>query len=216
MAEYLESDFSEEDNEMRKCVAILLGLLVMAFSAVCFAADSFQMIYEAKNFTEGMKDNQALTETFTTPYGPLKFQMRKLWQTGNDKRMHLIAWLNDKRIAEQHYPKVEKGYTFRVIKDTSNSELYFVIESVERACLFGYSAGAQKLVTYIDSQNYAHANGAIPSIVALKDGDLILAFEKGGSAPVRSRYQFEWDDSTKWFSYTDIGGGWSPVSEEKQ
>ncbi len=201
---------------MRKCVAVVLGLLVMALSAVGFAADSFQQVYEAKNFTEGMKDNQALTETFTTPYGPIRFQMRKLWQTGSDKRLHLIAWLKDKRIDESYFPKVEKGYTFRVIKDTSNSELYFVIESVERACLFGYSPDAQKFVTYIDSQNYAHADRAVPCIVALKDGDLVLAFEKNGPTPTHARYQFEWDPDTKWFSYTDIGGGWSPIDEDKQ
>lgn len=62
---------------MKKIVATALSLFIMAFSAACFA-ESYQMTYEANNFTETMKDNQALTETFTTPYGGLKFQMRKL------------------------------------------------------------------------------------------------------------------------------------------
>ena len=201
---------------MRKCFAVVVGLLVMVSTALCFAADSYQMVYEAKNFTEGMKDNQALTETFSTPYGTLKFQMRKLWQSSSDKRMHLIAWLNDKKIDEQYYPKVDYGYTFRVIKDTSTSELYYVIQSIERAYLYGYSPDAQKLVTYIDSQNYAHAAGAHPYIVALKNGDLILAFEQNGSTPHRARYEFEWDSSTNWFAYSDIGTGWPSITTDKQ
>lgn len=77
-----------------KIVTAVLSLCIMAFSAVCFA-ETYQMTYEAKNFTEELKDNQALTETFTTPYGAMKFQMRKLWGSGSDKRLHLIVSLND-------------------------------------------------------------------------------------------------------------------------
>ena len=201
---------------MKKSIAVVVCLLVMACSAVCFAADSFQMVYEAKNFTEDMKNDQALTESFTTPYGTLKFQMRKLWQSSSDKRMHLITWLNDKKIADQYYPKVDYGYTFRVIKDTSRSELYYVIQSIERAYLYGYSPDAQKMVTYIDSQNYAHETGAHPYIVVLKNGDLILSFEKNGSNPIRSRYEFEWDSSTNWFAYSDLGTGWPSITTDKQ
>ena len=163
-----------------------------------------------------MKDNQALTETFSTPYGTMKFQMRKLWQTSSDKRMHLIAWLNDKRIAEQYYPEVDYGYTFRVIKNTSNSELFYVIQSVERAYLYGYSPNAQKLETYIDSLNYAHPNGAYPYIVALQNGNLILAFEKNSPKPERLRYRFRWDNAKDWFSYSDQGTGWNSISMDKQ
>ena len=201
---------------MKKCFAALIGLMVMACAALCFAADSYQMVYEAKNFTEDMKNDQALTESFTTPYGTLKFQMRKLWQSSSDKRMHLITWLNDKKISEQYYPKVDYGYTFRVIKDTSRSELYYVIQSIERAYLYGYSPNAQKMVTYIDSQNYAHPANSRPYIVALKDGDLILSFEINNEEPVRQRYGFEWDDSTNWFAYSDLGTGWHSITADKQ
>ena len=185
----------------------------MAFATVCLAAESYQMTYEAKNFTEGLKNDQALTETFTTPYGALKFQMRKLWQASSDNRLHLKVWLNDKKIADEHFPKVEYGYTFRVLKNTSNSEQFYVLQSIERACLFGYSPHAQKLEVYIDSQNYAHEAGAYPYIVALKNGNLVLAFEKGNN---RKRYQFNWDANANWFGYSDIGAGWGSVSSDKQ
>ena len=75
---------------MRKCITVMVGLLIMVFATVCYA-ESYQMTYEEKNFTENMKDNQALTDTFTTPYGPLKFQIRKLWNSSSDKRLHFMA-----------------------------------------------------------------------------------------------------------------------------
>ncbi len=202
---------------MRRCVALLASLLVIAYATVCFASDSFQMVYEAKNFTEDMKNDQALTETFTTPYGKLKFQMRKLWQMKDDKRLHLIAWLDDKKITDEYYPQVDFGYTFRAIKDTSNGEIYYVLQSIDRAYLYGYSQAAQKLVTYVDSLNYAHAPNSYPYIVALKNGTLVLAFEQTGKkSPIHSRYQFRWDASKNWFAYYDLGTGWPSISTDKQ
>lgn len=200
---------------MKKWITVLACLLVMACTGVCFAADSFQTIYEAQNFTNDMKNDQAFTETFSTPYGKLKFQIRKLWTTSNDRRMHLIAWLNDKKIADEYYPKVDYGYTFRVIKNISNSELFYVVQSIERAYLYGYFPKAQKMVTYIDSQNYAHPTGTYPYIVALKNGDLILAFENNRSRPIRSRYKFSWDSSKNWFGYSDLGTGWNSIAYGK-
>ena len=197
---------------MKKCIAALLGLLIMAFATVCFA-ETYQMTYEAKNFTETLKNDQALSETFTTPYGTLKFQMRKLWQSSSDNRLHLIAWLDGKKIDDAHYPKVEYGYTFRAIKNTSNSEQFYVLQSIERACLFGYSPDKKKFEVYIDSNNYAHDMGAYPYIVVLKNGDLVLAFEKGNQC---RRYQFNWDANAKWFGYSDLGTGWSSVEKDKQ
>lgn len=204
---------SKEGNEMKKIISVMLGLLVMAFATVCFAAESYQMTYEAKNFTEELKNNQALSETFTTPYGALKLQMRKLWQSSSDNRLHLIAWLDNKKIGDEYFPKVDYGYTFRVIKNTNNSEQFYVLQSIERACLFGYSPATKKMVVYIDSQNYAHDPGAYPYIVALKNGNLVLAFEKGNKC---SRYQFNWDANANWFGYSDLGGGWSSVAKDKQ
>ena len=198
---------------MKKCVVTVVSLLIMVLTTVCFAAESYQMTYEAKNFTEELKDNEALTETFTTPYGAMKFQMRKLWGLNSDKRLHFIVWLNDNRLDEEYFPKVDYGYTFRVLKNTSNSEQFYVLQSIERAVLFGYSPNAKKLEVYIDSQNYAHDAGAYPYIVALKNGDLVLAFEKRNN---NRRYQFNWDDEANWFGYSDLGTGWPPMISDKQ
>ena len=197
---------------MRKLVATVLSLFVMAFATVCFA-ETYEMTYEARNFTEALRNDQAFSETFTTPYGALKIQARKLWQSSSDNRLHFIVWLDDKRIADEHYPKVDYGYTVRAFKNTSNGELFYSLESIDRACLFGYSPVNQKLEVYIDSLNYAHENGAYPYIVALKNGDLILAFEKAGKS---KRYRFNWNASKNWFGYSDLGAGWQSINRDKQ
>ena len=197
---------------MKKCIAAVLSFFVMTLAAVCFA-ESYEMTYEAKQFTEGLKNDQALSETFTTPYGILKIQARKLWQSSSAKRLHFIVWLDDKRIEDDYFPKVDYGYTFRVFKNTSNGELFYALESIERACLYGYSPAKKKLEVYIDSQNYAHESGAYPYIVALKNGDLILAFEKANNC---RRYRFNWDAKANWFGYSDLGTGWSSVAKDKQ
>ena len=197
---------------MKKCIATVLGLFVMAFATVCFA-ESYEMTYEAQNFTEVLEDDQALSETFTPPYGALKIQVRKLWQSSSDNRLHFIAWLDDKRIADEHFPKVDKGYTFRVFKNISNGELFYSLESIERAAIYGYLPAKNKLVVYVDSQNYAHEAGAHPHIVATKDGDLVLAFEKGNKS---KRYRFNWDSKANWFGYSELGSSWPAVEKDKQ
>lgn len=197
---------------MKKFVATVLSLFVMTFATVCFA-ETYEMTYEALHFTEGLKNDQALSETFTTPYGMLKIQARKLLQSRSENRLHFIVWLDDKRIDDAHFPKVDYGYTFRVFKNTSNGELFYSLESIDRACLYGYSPTNKKLEIYVDSQNYAHEAGAYPYIVALKNGDLVLAFEKSNKC---RRYRFNWDAKKNWFGYSDLGTGWSSISRDKQ
>lgn len=197
---------------MKKLVAALLSLFVMTFATVCFA-ETYEMVYEAKNFNEGLKNDQALSETFSTPYGQLKIQARKLWQAKSENQLHFIVWLDDKRIGDNHYPKVDNGYTIRVFKNKSNSELFYSLESIDRAELFGYSPINKKLEVYIDSLNYAHESGARPCIVALKNGDLVLAFEKSNKS---TRYRFTWDAKKNWFGYSDLGAGWGSISRDKQ
>ena len=143
----------------------------------------------------------------------LKIQARKLLQSKSENRLHFIVWLDENRLDDAHYPKVDNGYTIRVFKNTSNSELFFSLESIERAMLFGYSPANKKLEIYIDSLNYAHEAEAIPCIVALKNGDLVLAFEKSNKS---KRYRFNWDATRNWFGYSDLGAGWSSINRDKQ
>ena len=197
---------------MKKLVVMVMSLCVMAFATVCFA-ESYEMTYEAQNFTEGLKNDEAFQETFSTPHGILKVQARKLLQSSSANRLHFIVWLDDKRIDDEHYPKVENGYTFRVFKNTSNGEMFYSLESIERAALFGYSPEKNTMIIYIDSQNYSHDKDAIPHIVALKNGNLVLAFEKDNKS---KRYRFNWDKKANWFAYSEIGSNWNSISKDKQ
>lgn len=189
----------------------LTAVLISTFAFgnnFCSASDTFQTIYDANAFSEDMKNNEARSETFTTPYGEMKFQMRKLWNDSSQDKMNLIIWLDDKRIYENKFPQVEYGYTFKAIKDSATNRQFFVLQSVERALLMGYSPENQKMEIYIDSLNYYHNFEAYPYIGALSNGDLILAFEQinvGKQIPLRQRYRFTWDKDKNWFSYRDLG-----------
>lgn len=197
---------------MKKIIAAMLSMFILTFAAVC-SAEKYEMTYEAQNFTEGLKNDEALSETFTTPYGMLKIQARKLWQAKSENQMHFIVWLDEKRIEDEHLPKVDYGYTFRVFKNTSTGDLFYSLESIERACLYGYSPTKNSLEVYVDSNNYKHETGAYPYIVALNNGTLVLAFEKQNRC---QRYQFNWDAKANWFGYSDIGSGWSSIRADKQ
>ena len=197
---------------MRKFVAVMVSLFVMAFATVCFA-ETYEMVYEAPNFNVQLKNDEALSETFTTPHGILKIQARKLLQARSENQLHFIVWLDDNRIDEAHYPKVDNGYTLRVFKNTSNSELFYSLESIDRAMLFGYSPEKNSMLVYVDSQNYARDPDATPHFVVLKNGDLVLAFEKDGKS---KRYRFNWDASKNWFGYSDIGSNWPSINNDKK
>ena len=73
---------------MKKSIVAVLSLLIMAFASVC-SAETYQMTYEAENFTETLKNDEALSEKFSTPHGILKTQARKLLQSSNANRLHL-------------------------------------------------------------------------------------------------------------------------------
>ena len=197
---------------MKKSVIAVLSLLIFAFATVC-SAEKYQMTYEAESFTETLKNDQALSETFSTPHGVLKIQARKLLQSSSENRLHFIVWLDDKRISDEHFPKVEGGYTFRVFKNTSNGDMFYALESIDRAALYGYSPTKNNLEIYIDSQNYVHDKDAAPHIVALKDGSLVLAFEKNNKS---RRYSFNWDKKANWFAYRETGADWRSISKDKQ
>ena len=198
--------------------AALISTLALG-NNFCLAADSFQTIYNENYFSEDMKNNEARTETFNTPYGEMKFQMRKLWTDSKENKMHVMIWLKDKKIYDNYFPQVDYGYTFRMIKDSSTDRQFFVLQSVERAFLMGYSPENDKIETYVDSLNYYHNFEAYPYITALKNGDLILAFEQinvGKQIPLRQRYRFIWDKNKNWFSYRDIGFVDHSISRDMQ
>ena len=194
--------------------AVILACIIFFGANVC-SAGTFQIIYDAEMFTANMKRDQAVDETFNTNDGKLRFQLRKLANSSAEKRMHAIAWLNDKRIYEEYFPDVYGEYSFRAIKNTADSRQFYVIESLERSIMLGYEPVNGKLEIYIDSRNYARNAAANPTIVALKNGDLILAFENP-TQNISARYLFTWDKSKNWFAYSDLGTYRYSIKKDRQ
>lgn len=183
--------------------AVVLACLVVFSANVC-SAGTFQIIYNAERFTEDLKRDQAVDETFNTNDGKVRLQLRKLANASAEKRMHVLGWLKDKRLYEEYFPDVYGGYTFRAIKNTADSRQFYVIQSNEHAVLIGYSPSKGKFETYIDSKNYFHDFPASPVITATVDGNLILAFENSPQT-LSVRYHFYWDSYKEWFAYEDLG-----------
>lgn len=185
--------------------AVLLCAMLAINSNVSFARDTFQTVAKSEYFSQELKNDEAVWETLSTPYGEMKFQFRKLANAGDDKRFHFIINLGEKRIFDAHYPKVPYGYTVKIIKNTADSRQFFVIQSVERAWLLGYSPENEKFEIYVDSANYKHDLNKRPNIGTLNNGDLILSFENS-NYPISYRYCFIWDKNKNWFAYSDLGG----------
>lgn len=195
--------------------ALVLCAVFTLGTNVGFAYDTFQTVYKAVNFTEDMKNNEAEFENISTPYGDMKVQMRKLATSDRDKKFHATIYLKKKQIFEYYYPQVNWGYTFKIIKNTADSRQFFVIQSVDRAWLIGYSPVEAKIEIYVDSINYKHSPGTRPYIGTTNDGDLILSFE-GYGYPTSQRYRFTWDNYRAWFAYSDLGGADYAVSQYMQ
>lgn len=193
-------------NDMfRKIFATLVLTLLFTLTASNVDAEgTFQQVYNAENFSAELKADQAIEESFNTPDGKLSFQLRKLANSSADKRMHVIALLDDKKIYDEHFPDAYPAYSFRVIKNVADSRLFYVIESGERALLLGYLSANGKMAVYIDSQNYYHKDKTAPTIVVTRNGDLVMAFENF-NLNTSARYLFTWDAGNQWFAYSDLG-----------
>ena len=191
------------------CLTLLLG------ASTCLAG-SFQKLYEVQHVTDTLRSDTAWSKTFNTMNGEIKLQIRKLAGSSSEKRYHLVVKLDKEDVYKLHLPEVEGGYSVAVLKDTSTSRQFYVLQSKERAYLFGYEQSSKKFEIYVDSQNYLNRYNGIPTIAVLKNGDLVLAFEPAYAsvnAP-NYRYSFFWDNRNSWFSYKDLGTGYGPVQRE--
>ena len=195
--------------------AVCLCAMLALNSNVSFASDTFQTVSKAEYFSQELKSDEATWDTLSTPYGEMKFQFRKLANSSSDKRFHFIVNLGGKRIYDTYYPNVPYGYTVKLLKDTTDGRQFFVIQSVERAWLLGYSPENKKMEVYVDSLNYKHNPDKRPNIGTLNNGDLILSFEDS-SYPISQRYRFTWDKNKNWFAYSDLGGVDYAVSKNMQ
>ena len=181
-------------------------VFTVVLAATCFAADSYQKIYDVGLGMKELAQDEASSQTFQTADGEVKVQVRKLANASSKENYHMLVWLGKNRIFDKHFPVVNGGYEFRVFKNSSDGRLFYEVSSKDRAYLYGYDAGAKKFMVYVDSQNYYNNFAARPMFAALKNGDLVLAFKSENLAsPYYHRYRLQWDATTNWFGYADQG-----------
>ena len=200
-------------------ISAALAVGCVLSSAPALAADSFQTISKIPYATANLGTTEAWSNHFTTNYGELTIQVRKLLMGPDDKRYHMIATLDKERVYDAHYPEIAGGYSLAVFRDAANGNLFFAFESSERAYLLGYDGASKKLATYADSQNYYSGFKGVPQFPATEDGDLILAVESiylDGRPQERHRYRLVWDEDKNWFAYEDLGAGWPSIAREAQ
>ncbi|MCR5756694.1 MAG: hypothetical protein K6F95_02140 [Selenomonas sp.] len=202
----------------RKLFSLMVMGIIMLLSVNACQAGTFQKLYEVRLSSANMSSDQAWKRTFNTMDGDLKVQFRRLAGEGDDKRFHLTVKLGKNYVFKKHFPEVEGGYSLMVIKDTSTSRMFYAVQSVDQAYLYGYEGETGKFETYIDSDNYLNKYNGDSVIAVTRSGNLILAFEPAyvSSVSPNQRYSFFWDDNTLWFAYRDLGTGYGSVYQESQ
>lgn len=201
----------------RLFLGLFLGLLLLWTANDC-QAGTFQKLYEVHLSSATLGSDQAWSKNFNTMDGDLKLQFRRLAGEGDAKRFHLTVKLGKKYVFKKHFPEVEGGYYISVIKDTATSRMFYAVQSVDQAFLYGYEGETAKFETYIDSDNYLNKYNGDSIIAVTRSGDLILAFEPPYASRVspNQRYSFFWDDNTIWFAYRDLGTGFGSIYNESQ
>lgn len=200
---------------IKKFFSAVVFTCLLVFGANICSAGTFQIIYNAEHFSGNLDSDQAVDETFNTNDGKILLQLRRLANSSDEKRMHVIIKLEDKRIYDEYFPDVWGGYTFRAIKNTADSRQFYVIESRDRAFMIGYSPANKKMEVYIDSQNYYCEFSGSPKIVTTRGGDLVLAFENS-DASLSARYIFSWDEQKQWFGYRSLGTYHYSINRDSQ
>ncbi len=200
----------------RRLCMICLALVTVVMMAGTCQAGTFQKLYEVRHLSDSLSSDQAWKKNFNTRNGDLKLQFRKLASESDDKRFHFTVKLGKEYVHKQHFPKVDGGYSFMVVKDTSTSRIFFVIQSMEHAYMYGYEENSKRFEVYIDSQNYLNRYNGCPKIAVLRSGDLVLAFEPlyANRVAYNQRYSFFWSERDLWFGYKDLGGGYGSVDRD--
>ena len=196
-------------------MALAMLFVVNANFSVC-EAGGFQKLYEVRHVSDTLRSDGAWKKSFNTMNGEIKLQFRKVSSEGSDKRFHFTVKLGKNYVYKNHFPDVEGGYSIMVVKDTNTSRIFFVVQSMERAYMYGYEEKSKRFEIYIDSQNYLNRYNGCPRIAVLRNGDLVLAFEPAYANYVahNQRYSFFWDQRSLWFAYKDLGGGFSSVDRD--
>lgn len=200
----------------RKLMLLWAVALVMVCMTNACEAGSFQKLYEVRHVSDSLSSNGAWKKSFNTMNGEIKLQFRKVSSEGSDKRFHFTVKLGKDYVYKNYFPDVDGGYSIMVVKDTTTSRIFYVVQSMERAFMYGYEEKSKRFEVYIDSQNYLNRYNGCPKIAVMRNGDLIMAFEPAyaNSVAYNQRYSFFWDQRNLWFAYKDLGTGFGSVDRD--
>ena len=182
------------------CCLLLLSVCFLLSLSDVVCAGNFTVL--ADTGVLNLKDDQKWEKTYKTSEGKFKVRFRKLWNSSEKKRYHLIIWWDDKRIADGYCPKNDSGYSFHIYQEHPTSRIFVALETPLRVVLMGYEPWNGRLEKYIDSKGY-YSTGRYPQLYLHKDGNLHLSFtnERGQHC---NEYKMTWDEDARWFGYRDM------------
>lgn len=185
---------------MKKTIGIMILLVccLISFTGTALAG-SFSTLADTGMLTLG--DDEAWEKTYKTERGKFKVRFRKLWNSSEKKRYHLIIWQDGKRIADGYCPKNDSGYAIQIYHEQDTGRLFVALETALRVTLMGYEPMNGRLEKYIDSKDY-YNSGKYPKLYLHREGDLHLAFFTERMRQSND-YKMTWDESARWFGYRD-------------
>ncbi|MBP5199099.1 MAG: hypothetical protein J6Z82_00405 [Schwartzia sp.] len=197
---------------MKKFIGILLAF-------ACFLG-SLPGVAHASNFTVladtgllNLGDDEKWEKTYKTDQGKFKVRFRKLWNSSEKKRFHLIIWWDDKRIADGYCPKNDSGYSFHIYQENESGRIFVALETTLRVVLMGYEPWNGRLEKYIDSKDY-YSSGPYPKLHLDRHGDLRLSYSNERWQRCND-YIMTWDEDARWFAYRDPAAAYARESYEE-
>lgn len=181
--------------------------MFLATGSIVYASP-FKVVDSIRNYNMyGLRKNGPIRYSYNTPNGKFDLILTYPYQEG--KACHVEAWMNTRKVYDYYLSAVDNGYTTYVYRDEATDRIFISFSSYLRSILIGYCDKSQQVETFIDSKNYySGLKGATPWIYSMNDGSLVLDLCDGyDDVPVKHihRYQFDWDETSQWFGYTDLG-----------
>ena len=186
---------------MKKTVSVFLFLAFMLVSLHDVAyASNFTVLADTGLLNLG--DDEKWEKTYKTDQGKFKVRFRKLWNSSEKKRYHLIIWWDDKRIADGYCPKNDSGYSFHIYQEHPTKRIFVALETPLRVVLMGYEPWNGRLEKYIDSKDY-YTSGVYPKLHLHRDSNLHLSYSDQRWRPCND-YKMTWNEDARWFGYQDM------------
>ncbi len=197
---------------MKKMICLLLLSVWVLVSSLSVAhAGDFTVLADTGVLNLG--DNQKWEKVYNTDHGKFKVRFRKLWNSSEKKRYHLIIWWNDKRIADGYCPKNDSGYSFHIYQENQTERIFVALETPLRVVLMGYEPWNGRLEKYIESKDY-YSTGPYPKLYLDWEGNMRLSYYNEKRQQCND-YIMTWNEDTRWFGYQDTAAIYAQETYEE-